>query len=56
MKEYNEATETVNFDPTKLDGLSTGAKLKVPKTNWALLLDKPPYMAYGMTCGMAPLS
>jgi hypothetical protein len=40
----------------KLDGLSTRAKLKVPKTNWPLPLDKPPYMAYGVTCGMAPLS
>lgn len=56
MKEYNEATETMDFDPTRLDGLSTGAKLKVPKTHWALPLDKPPYMAYGVTCGMVPLS
>lgn len=31
MKEYNEATKMVDFDPTRLDGLSTGAKLKVPK-------------------------
>lgn len=52
MKEYNEATETVDSDPTRLDGLSAGAKLKVPKTHWALPLDKPPYMAYGVTCGM----
>jgi hypothetical protein len=36
MKEYNEATETVDFDPARSDGLSTGAKLKVPKANWAL--------------------
>ena len=56
MKGYNKTTETVDFDPTRLDGLSTGAKLKVPKTHWALPLDKPPYMTYGVTCGMAPLS
>lgn len=56
MKEYNGATETGDFDPMRLDGLSTRVKLKVPKTNWPLPLDKPPYMAYGVTCGMAPLS
>jgi tricarballylate dehydrogenase len=56
MRWYNEATETGDFDPMRLDGLNTEAKLKVPKTNWALLLDKPPYMAHGVTCGMAPLS
>jgi hypothetical protein len=33
MKEYNEATETEDFDPMRLDELSTGAKRKVPKTN-----------------------
>jgi hypothetical protein len=26
MKEYNEATEMVDFDPMRLDGQSTGGK------------------------------
>ena len=54
MREYNGVMETGDFDPMRLDGLSTGTKLKVPKTNWVLPLDKPPYMAYGITCGMTP--
>jgi hypothetical protein len=37
--------ELGDFDPMRLDGLNTEAKLKMPKTNWAPLLDKPPYMA-----------
>jgi hypothetical protein len=45
MRAYNEATEMGDFDPMRLDGLNTEAKLKMPKTNWAPLLDKPPYMA-----------
>jgi tricarballylate dehydrogenase len=54
--EYNETTETVDFDPTRLDRLSIGTGLKVTRTNWPLPLDKPPYMVYGVTCGVVLLS
>jgi tricarballylate dehydrogenase len=52
MEEFNAATSPGEFSPFRLDGLSTGHQLAVPKTNWALPLDKPPYVAYGVTCGM----
>ena len=51
MEEFNVATSPGEFSPFRLDGLSTGQNLAIPKSNWALSLDKPPYVAYGVTCG-----
>ena len=52
MKEYNAAVQTdVPFNPAVLDGRGTTG-LEVPKTNWANVLDKPPYEAYAITCGI----
>ncbi|MEO3884688.1 FAD-dependent tricarballylate dehydrogenase TcuA [Nonomuraea sp. B5E05] len=51
VEEYNAATRPGHFDPSVKDGLST-AGLHPPKSNWALPLDEPPYLAYGVTCGI----
>ncbi|NQV56673.1 MAG: FAD-dependent tricarballylate dehydrogenase TcuA [Rhodospirillales bacterium] len=52
IKEYNDAPRPgVSFDPNILDGLSTQG-LAIDKTNWATKLDKPPYHAYQVTCGI----
>ncbi len=52
IKQYNDAPRTdVAFDPNILDGLATQG-LGIDKTNWANILDKPPYHAYGVTCGV----
>jgi tricarballylate dehydrogenase len=52
IKEYNAAVQTdVEFNPAVLDGRGTEG-LEVPKSNWANTLDKPPYEAYGITCGI----
>ncbi|MFT6580473.1 MAG: tricarballylate dehydrogenase [Alphaproteobacteria bacterium] len=52
IKAYNEAVQTdVEFNPAVLDGRGTEG-LEVPKSNWANTLDKPPYEAYGITCGI----
>jgi len=43
------------WDPSIKDGLSTqssGHQLSVPKTNWALPIDEPPFMAVKVTCGI----
>ena len=43
------------WDPSIKDGLSTqssGHQLSVPKTNWALPIDKAPFMAVKVTCGI----
>ena len=34
-----------------LDGVATES-LAIPKSNWALPIDKGPFVAYGVTCGI----
>lgn len=43
------------FDPSKKDGLSTRSKeqgLRLDKTNWAIPVVKPPFLAVKVTCGI----
>ncbi len=52
LKAYNKAVQTdVTFNPAIKDGRGT-VGLAVPKTNWANVLDTPPYEAYAITCGV----
>lgn len=52
LDEYNAACpQTGTFNPFILDGLSTGTKLAIPKTNWAQPLVTGPFVAYAVTCG-----
>ena len=52
LRAYNKAVQTsVTFNPAIKDGRGT-AGLAVPKTNWANVLDTPPYEAYAITCGV----
>jgi len=49
---YNEAVRAdVPFNPNTKDGRCT-IGLAVPKSNWANPLDSPPYIAFGVTCGI----
>ena len=49
---YNSAVRTdVPFDPNVKDGRGTTG-LAIPKSNWANVLDTPPYEAYAVTCGV----
>jgi tricarballylate dehydrogenase len=51
VRDYNAAvTAEVPFNPNVKDGRR--AELAVPKSNWAGLLDTPPYSAYAVTCGI----
>ncbi|MEO1640101.1 MAG: FAD-dependent tricarballylate dehydrogenase TcuA [Pseudomonadota bacterium] len=43
--------ETVDFDPTVLDGKGTTG-LPLPKSNWAQKFDTPPFKAYPVTGGI----
>ena len=53
VKEYNAACNPIHpFDALHLDGNSTGDKLAIPKSNWALPLDKGPFVAYVVTVGI----
>ena len=62
MRDYNAAVEAfqrenpdIAFDPAKKDGLSTRSLnegLKLDKTNWAVPIIKPPFLAVKVTCGI----
>ena len=53
VQRYNNATQPGKFDPFHKDGLSTvQGKVFPPKSNWAVPMDSPPYVAYGVTCGI----
>ena len=54
IEDYNAAAHTADdrYDPTRKDGLATRAGLVPPKTNWAVKLDTPPYLAYSATGGI----
>ena len=43
--------DTTPFDPAVLDGRSTHG-LVPPKSNWAVALDRPPFVAYPVTAGV----
>jgi tricarballylate dehydrogenase len=51
IAEYNAAVRDVPFDPSTLDGKGTDG-LAVPKSHWAQRIDRPPYLAYAVTCGI----
>ena len=52
INEFNAAVKRdVRYDPNVLDGRGTTG-LAIPKSNWALAIDTPPFEAYGVTCGI----
>lgn len=52
LKDFNEAVrDDKPFNPNTKDGRSADG-LSVPRSNWAVRLDTPPYTAYEVTCGV----
>jgi tricarballylate dehydrogenase len=52
VAEYNAAVdESRPFDPARKDGRRTHG-LAVEKTNWANRIDRPPFRAHAVTCGI----
>ncbi|MFI5614870.1 FAD-dependent tricarballylate dehydrogenase TcuA [Amycolatopsis sp. NPDC051903] len=52
VREFNAAVrDDVPFNPNVKDGRSADG-LDVPRSNWAVKLDTPPYTAYAVTCGI----
>ncbi|MBV7483795.1 FAD-dependent tricarballylate dehydrogenase TcuA [Bordetella sp. BOR01] len=52
IQDFNAAVDPdVPFDPNVKDGKRTRG-LPIPKSNWALPLDTPPFHAYAITCGV----
>jgi tricarballylate dehydrogenase len=52
LRDYNTAAKANDrFDPAKLDGVKTQS-LAIPKSNWALPLDQPPFYALPLRPGI----
>lgn len=52
VAEYNAASDQdITFDPSIEDGRCTSG-LDVKKSNWAFPIEKPPFVAYGVTGGI----
>jgi tricarballylate dehydrogenase len=46
------ADAVARFNPFANDGLSAHPEGQPPKSNWALRLDRPPFVAYPVACGI----
>jgi len=52
IRQFNDAVmDDTPFDPNVKDGRGTTG-LDIPKSNWANRLDRPPFEAYAITCGI----
>jgi tricarballylate dehydrogenase len=52
VTEYNKAVQTqIPYNPNVKDGRCTKG-LAINKTNWANTIEKPPFEAYAITCGI----
>jgi tricarballylate dehydrogenase len=49
--EFNAAVQPGDFNPAIKDGKST-VGITPPKSNWAVPLVQPPFVAYAVTCGI----
>ena len=51
VAEFNNAVQDGEFSPDRKDGKSTRG-LRPPKSNWALRLENPPFLAFPVVCGI----
>lgn len=51
INRFNSAVQEGNFSPGVLDGKKT-LGIEPPKSNWALKIDTPPFVAYPVTTGI----
>jgi tricarballylate dehydrogenase len=51
VRDYNAAVQEGTYDPSIRDGKGT-VGISPRKTNWALKIDKPPYLMYKVTVGI----
>jgi tricarballylate dehydrogenase len=48
---FNESASDRPFDPSRLDG-KNAVGIDPPKSNWAVPLNRPPFVAYPVACGI----
>ncbi|RPJ94966.1 FAD-dependent tricarballylate dehydrogenase TcuA [Rummeliibacillus sp. TYF005] len=51
IQNYNDAVQEGEYDPTKKDGKGTNG-IVPSKSNWALRIEKGPFYAFPVTCGI----
>jgi tricarballylate dehydrogenase len=51
IEEYNAAVQDGEYNPTEKDGKGT-VGITPAKTNWALRIEKGPFYAFPVTCGI----
>ena len=51
VKQFNDACQAGNYNPAILDGVRTEG-IELPKSNWALPLNQPPYFGVAVTTGL----
>ena len=51
VADFNGSVNELPFNPAVLDGKSTQG-ITPPKSNWAQPIDRPPFVAYPVTCGI----
>jgi tricarballylate dehydrogenase len=52
IRDFNAATREGEFDPFRKDGLATEVSLAPRKSNWAVPIDTPPFVAFEVACGI----
>ena len=52
VRDFNAAVQPGEFNPAVKDGKGT-VGIEPPKSNWALPLDTPPYLAFAVACGVS---
>ncbi|MFC4025225.1 FAD-dependent tricarballylate dehydrogenase TcuA [Oceanobacillus longus] len=51
IEEYNDSVQNGDYNPSIKDGKST-KNITPPKSNWALKIEKEPFYAFPVTCGI----
>ena len=51
VADFNRSIRELPFNPAALDGKGTQG-IRPPKSNWAQPIDRPPFVAYPVTCGI----
>jgi len=51
IEQYNNAVQDAPYEPSEKDGKGTEG-IPLPKSNWALMIEKSPFYAFPVTCGI----
>lgn len=52
VTKHSEENPELKWNPAIKDGVSTHSSLQLPKSNWALAIDRPPFLAVNVATGI----